>query len=92
MLLRLILKILQILLILAILIQTNKKSARRDKTHRAQSMQGAVGNRAYRNFIYSCRCFTAPNVVSIRLAAETGPRNRRVANVSRLPSNATSSI
>ena len=36
--------------------------------------------------------FTAPNVVSIRLEAETGPGNNRVTNVSRFPSNATSSI
>ena len=40
---------------------------------------------------YFCR-FTSPNVVSIRFAAETGPRNIRVAKVSGLPSNATSSI
>ena len=40
---------------------------------------------------YFCR-FTAPNVVNIRLDAETGPRNIRVAKVSGLPSNATSSI
>ncbi len=38
------------------------------------------------------RRFNAPNVVSIRFAAETGPGNNRVTNVSGLPSNATSSI
>ncbi len=38
------------------------------------------------------RFFNAPNVVSIRFDAETGPGNNRVTNVSRLPSNATSSI
>ena len=38
------------------------------------------------------RFFNAPNVVSIRLDAETGPGNNRVTNVSGLPSNATSSI
>ena len=36
--------------------------------------------------------FTSPNVVSIRFAAETRPGNSRVTNVSRFPSNATSSI
>ena len=40
---------------------------------------------------YFCR-FTSPNVVSIRFDAETGPRNIRIAKVSGLPSNATSSI
>ena len=40
---------------------------------------------------YFCR-FTAPNVVSIRFAAETGPGNSRVTNVAGFPSNATSSI
>ena len=36
--------------------------------------------------------FTSPNVVSIRFDADTGPRNIRIAKVSGLPSNATSSI
>ena len=40
---------------------------------------------------YFCR-FNAPNVVNIRLDGETGPGNNRVTNVSRFPSNATSSI
>ena len=38
------------------------------------------------------RCFTSPNVVNIRFDAETGPRNIRNANASRLPPNETSSI
>ena len=37
-------------------------------------------------------CFTSPNVVNARCAGDTGPRNRRVINVSRLPPNETSSI
>ncbi len=37
-------------------------------------------------------CFTSPNVFNARCAGETGPRNRRVINVSRLPPNETSSI
>ena len=37
-------------------------------------------------------CFTSPNVVNARCAGETGPRNRRVTNVSGLPPNETSSI
>ena len=37
-------------------------------------------------------CFTSPNVVNARCAGDTGPRNRRVTNVSGLPPNETSSI
>ena len=37
-------------------------------------------------------CFTSPNVFNARCAGETGPRNRRVINVSGLPPNETSSI
>ena len=43
-------------------------------------------------YIYFACFFTAPNVVNCRFAAETGPRNIRVANVTGRPSNATSSI
>ena len=82
--------ILQILHILAILLQTTKKRAGRNNP-RAQSMQGAVTNRAYHP-TYSSSCFTSPNVFNARCAGETGPRNRRVTNVSALPPNDTSSI
>ena len=37
-------------------------------------------------------CFTSPNVFNARCAGDTGPRNRRVINVSGLPPNETSSI
>ena len=37
-------------------------------------------------------CFTSPNVVNARCAGDTGPRNRRVINVSGFPPNETSSI
>ena len=37
-------------------------------------------------------CFTSPNVVNARCAGDTGPRNRRINNVSGLPPNETSSI
>ena len=37
-------------------------------------------------------CFTSPNVFNARCAGDTGPRNRRVTNVSGLPPNETSSI
>ena len=66
-----------------------KKRAGRNKTPRAQSMQGAVKNRAYAVYF---ACFTSPNVFNARCAGETGPRNRRVTNVSALPPNETSSI
>ena len=69
------------------------KKARREKTNtpRAPIHAGAVKNRAYHS-TYSSSCLTSPNVFNARCAGDTGPRNRRVTNVSALPPNETSSI
>ena len=79
--------ILFILHILAILLQT-KKSAQEDNPPRAIHAS-AVSNRAYAVYF---ACLTSPNVFNARCAGDTGPRNRRVTNVSACPPNETSSI
>ena len=77
----------------ALALRARKKKSAGDRPPRYGDREIA-GDRPPRYGIqngYFCR-FTSPNVVSIRLDAETGPGNNRVTNVTRFPSNATSSI
>ena len=55
-----------------------------------RSPRGIAGACPPRTLYFAC--FTSPNVVNARCAGDTGPRNRRVINVSGLPPNETSSI
>ena len=84
-----ILPILQILTILTILLQTTKKSAQGEDNPPRAIHESAVCNRAYAVYF---ACLTSPNVLNARCAGDTGPRNRRVTNVSACPPNETSSI
>ena len=59
--------------------------------HYRERRTRGTGPRATATSLYFA-CFTSPNVVNARCAGETGPRNRRVTNVSRFPPNETSSI